>query len=373
MQVQSTESFIKYVPSFSKGLGKGENLFLNHLRFYLNNPSLGKEYEGRRWIYKTREQLAEEMNYSPRQIHNIVEKLTRKGIIAVKKLNRHKSNRTNYYTVDEEKLSLLIKGEVFSKKASSSDKKNYQTSSLVQEKIAHSNSNKCSLYITKNTNLEINKSLETATLQKQTHQVEQVQDKKIIQAKEKTEQQIPVHTPQSLPSLSDKPTTIQDMLAYWNKTFDTSKTSLSKQIAPLLLAAFKHKFNSNMRKWENYCQRIASSAYLTGETFNLSIMWALKYLTIDRIFNGELGVKDVVEKSSYTEQDALNHIDVVNEPERCKQVRRNLLTLIGVHTYRDWLEQVEMFVEDDTVCFKGKNKFIEDYIKNHLWKKLQEN
>ncbi len=98
MQVQSTESFIKYVTSFSKGLGKGENLFLNHLRFYLNNPSLGKEYEGRRWIYKTREQWAEEMNYSPRQIHNIVEKLTRKGIIAVKKLNRHKSNRTNYYT-----------------------------------------------------------------------------------------------------------------------------------------------------------------------------------------------------------------------------------------------------------------------------------
>ena len=153
------------------------------------------------------------------------------------------------------------------------------------------------------------------------------------------------------------------MLAVWNHTFEKNPASMSKQLAPLLVAAYKHKFGADMQKWKHYCLTLASSPYLTGEKFNLSLLWALKYTTIDRVNNREFGVKEMI-TSTYSKADALIHIENVKEPEICKELRKKLLTAYGEKVYKDWFEELHFELIGNDICFKAKNNFINDYVKN---------
>jgi hypothetical protein len=130
-----------------------------------------------------------------------------------------------------------------------------------------------------------------------------------------------------------KNTTVQAMLALWNKTFPTSEMKMSKDVAPLLLSAFKQKCDGNMKRWENYLHRLQSSAYIMSETFNLSLNWALKFNTLDRIFKGDLGVRDIpVQFDIKTEESrALDHIRgcAQLETEGCCQMRLLVLQKLG--------------------------------------------
>ena len=108
---------------------------------------------------------------------------------------------------------------------------------------------------------------------------------------------------------------------------------------------------------------LASSPYLTGEKFNLSLLWALKYSTIDRVNNLEFGVKEVI-TSTYSTEDALHHINSVKEVELCKEARRKLLAVYGEKVYRNWFEDLHLELIGNEICFKAKNKFINDSIKN---------
>jgi hypothetical protein len=162
---------------------------------------------------------------------------------------------------------------------------------------------------------------------------------------------------------SPKTTVAQDMLAIWNRVFEKKQASISKQLAPLLVAAYKHKFGADMQKWKHYCLNLASSPYLTGEKFNLSLLWALKYTTIDRVNNHEFGVKEMI-TSTYSKADALTHIENVKEPEICKEVRGKLLTAYGEKVYKDWFEELHFELIGNEICFKAKNNFINDYVKS---------
>jgi hypothetical protein len=161
-----------------------------------------------------------------------------------------------------------------------------------------------------------------------------------------------------------KPPIAKAMLSIWNKSLEKSTTRMSKQLAPLLVAAYKSKFNSDIKQWEQYCKMIGSSTYLTGESFNLSLLWALKYTTIDRIKNLEFGVKEI-EMASYSKIDAISHIQTLNEPQKCKDIRLKLLALYGEKVYKNWFSRIRLQVVGNKICFKAENNFIHDYIMNN--------
>ena len=371
-------NFIKYNPHLSESLGRGGAMFVNALQFLLNNQSLGKHHDGKKWIYNTMEQWGKSLKYSTRQIERIVSTLQKKQIILVKKLSHSKGNSTNYYTLNTLMLDALENGNedahLLNKKQqnqNNSEEGLHITSLNANDKMSVSSRQNGKLY-TKKTNKEINnksdKNLNVPLaaseiivandFYKEMKQVQQVKIKNLNLKKKKT----------SLDTVSEscsltKTTVAQDMLNIWNDIFEKNKASMSKQLAPLLVAAYKHKFGSDIQKWKQYCLTLASSSYLTGEKFSLSLLWALKYATIDRVNNLEFGVKEVI-SSAYSRDDALHHINSVKEAEPCKEAREKLLLAYGEKVYKDWFEELQLEFIGNEICFKAKNNFINDYIKD---------
>ena len=371
-------AFIKYNPRLSETLGRGGAMFVNALQFLLNNQAYGKHHDGKKWVYNTMEQWGKSLKYSTRQIERIISSLQKKQIILVKKLSHSKGNSTNYYTLNTLMLDAI---ENVKEDAHLLNKKEPNQNSSEEELhiISLSANDKMSVgyrqngkFYTKKTNKEINnksdKNVKASSLSSEIivpndfsdeiSQVQQVKIKKLDLKKEKTNSDI-VFESHSLP----KTTIAQDMLAIWNNTFEKHKASMSKQLAPLLVAAYKHKFDSDIQKWKQYCLTLASSSYLTGGKFNLSLLWTLKYTTIDRINNNEFGVKEVI-TSTYSKEDALHHINSVKEAELCKKIRKKLLAVYGKDVYKNWFEELHLELINNEVCFKAKNNFINDYVKS---------
>ena len=101
----------------------------------------------------------------------------------------------------------------------------------------------------------------------------------------------------------EKPHIIQDMVKSLTNIFPgLMKTfRLTKAICRNLVAVFQRKFHNSIEEWERYLKLIATSPYLNGEKFKLSVYWILKFLTIDRILGDEFEVNP--DKITYTEKE----------------------------------------------------------------------
>ena len=263
-------SFIKYDPHLGEKLGRGASMFIGALQFFIQNQNFGVDQKGHKWVYNTSQQWAKYLGYSSRHVERIVAGLKEQGIVLVEKLSRFKGNRTNYYTVDEAKLAILLQKleekETTEKRSSSEVPlvSALETVGSVDKKsewFRHEGG-----FFTKNTYKDKNntKSEEGRVLSisgaKQlatcltNEQVKQVSNEKLLGKKAET----------ALKSSFGKTTVAQDMLALWNKAFEKSQTSMSKQLAPLLVAAYKNKFDSNLEKWAHYCKSIASKPLSDG-------------------------------------------------------------------------------------------------------------
>jgi hypothetical protein len=101
-------SYIKYQLSLAKIIGDKEALFIDSLKYWREHPNVGKLYQGKKWIYNTAEEWANQLNICSRHVRRIVAKLVKLGILLVEKLNFNKFKRTNYYTIDDNKLQEVL-------------------------------------------------------------------------------------------------------------------------------------------------------------------------------------------------------------------------------------------------------------------------
>lgn len=53
MNAEFDISFIRYNPKLGKVLGRRGAMFVNALQFLLNNQSMGRQQDGKKWIYNT--------------------------------------------------------------------------------------------------------------------------------------------------------------------------------------------------------------------------------------------------------------------------------------------------------------------------------
>ncbi len=341
-------------PEVIRHFGTSTAAFLSQLNYWIQRNKSGVIHKGMRWIFNTAEEWSCQIGVSDRQIRRIVAELKNAGVIFVEKLADYKSNRTNYYTINYERLSELLAERQIPQNVLSMSESSGQDVLMVKTKITNRTINKsnkskyyCSYRIKRQT-LDASELLNPATTEK-SEKLEGIEVKS---------------PPAPILSYNEavKNTTAQDMIDYWNSVFPKSKTPMSRNLAKRLVAAFKVKFETKMWMWKNYCQLIESSNYLTGSNFKLSLLWALKYQTIDRIRAGELGVKDIKYPSEYYEEKALHHLKYVQEEDICKEIRFKLLKHYGAMVYNSWFTRISFTPNDGQITFKADNKFIEEYV-----------
>ncbi len=345
--------------------------FINQIHYWIKKKNVGIIHNDKKWIYNTAEEWAKQLLVSTRTVERYINAFLKLGVIKVEKLSSHKSNRTNFLTLNYESLKNLNPN---------TDKKNHKTFDTFQpmnDKMSESTRQNVGMVIQENTNKDLNNK---SDLDKIIHpslkkkQAEQVTDKNIkingTGGTEHISSMAKIDEFKSQHYSVIKNTTVQDMLALWNQAFPTSEMKMNKELAQLLLSAFKQKCDDNMKKWENYLNRLQSSDYITSEAFNLSLNWALKFNTMDRIFKGELGVKDIpVQLDIKTEESrAHEHIQgcVQLETDACCQIRLLVLQKLGAHVYNAWFTKVIFVQKDREFKIKADNKFVEDYILQHF-------
>jgi len=372
------DSVLLSQPLLIEHFGRAGAQFLSQLHYWLEKrDTLGCKYQDSHWIYNSAESWAKQLHLSVRQIRRLISKFVGSGVLRVEKLNPYKSIRTNYYSIDYDKLN-----------ASVSPKNNLETRIFVHGDIlSPSSCHNGTIYIeTKTTNKDINKS-EAKTFErvgqgrkinKPVDPVKQV-NMMISKNKEKKEETIvgDVTSKSSLVTENlktkviqqkKKTTTTQDMLEIWNTILgEKAQASMSKDLAPLLVSAFHKKFEQSLNLWKSYCELIKTSPYLMGEQFQLSIFWGLKFSAIDRIRAGEFGVKPTLTKNSIgqgvistvTENQVEQMIKALNEPLKAKATRLQIAQAVGAAAYHSWFHQADFVSKDGEIQLVAPNSFVE--------------
>ncbi|CAO5679105.1 MAG: hypothetical protein HEEMFOPI_01225 [Holosporales bacterium] len=347
-------------PKLIKEFGRSTAQFICHLHYWLEKGQ-GVLKNDVRWIYNTAKEWGEQICLSSRQVERIISKLQDLNIIKVEHFG--KTNRVNYITLNYEGLKALVNASYLDK-LSVSDRQNV---GMNKE--------------TKITNKEINKSerLGTSPFQQRenvstsSQQVEQVKENNLKCKKkdDKTTTSNIYESSQKKLEQQNKPlktNTANEMIDLWNQFFPKSHATLNKDLSKNLVAAYKLKFKSDMEQWKLYLKKIESSSYLTGESFKLSLYWGLKFLTIDRIGQGDFGVKEIVvaPKIEDLKTKVEIHITSLNESDRLKAVRLKIATVIGYQSYLSWFLDVAFIEDEKGFHMKANSTFAQDYIVAHF-------
>jgi len=138
---------------------------------------------------------------------------------------------------------------------------------------------------------------------------------------------------------------------------------MSKDLAPLLVSAFSAKFKKDMEQWKNYTDLIKSSEYLMKEGFDLSIFWALKFSTIDRLRAGGLGVKPasltLASEIVINDYRTNKMIGNLNESDQIKALRRAIVQAVGSANYHSWFHQASFIEQEEKILLVAPNAFVE--------------
>lgn len=326
-----------------KSVGRTAAVLLSKIHYWLQKDNCGVIHDNQKFIYNTAREWSEQLGVSTRQIERAVETLKERGFIKVEKLARHKAIRTNYYTINYDKVNSLYNNE----KVLKMSEWNRHNVGMLNTKIPDYSSKKS------NKSKSDDSQKNTAT-QQHDSPVKQVSEKNV--EKNTTDQS------------QTSNTTVQQMVTIWENIFPNSQVRLTKDLSRFLYAAYKHKFNSDLKLWKHYCQTIETSSYLTSENFKLRLGWAISFKTIDRIRDGELGVKSIpVEgEKEKLEQEVIAEISEISEPDKCKQMRLTLVKRYGVHAYKAWVRDIELFEYDGKIYYKAQTDFARNYIENNF-------
>lgn len=373
------DSVLLSQPLLIEHFGRAGAQFLSQLHYWLEKKdSLGCTYDGSHWIYNSAESWAKQLHLSVRQIRRIISKFVESGILQVEKLNPLKSVRTNYYSIDYEKLNTMISCQTnlsshFHHGDKMSSSSCHDGTIFMKTKITNKDFNKSEANETKGQGADLQEhKLQNQNLEKQ-DQVKHVNNLNFKKFEKDLDRlAVPVMTEKKslTKTKEEKTTTTQDMLAIWHEVLgNKAQTSMSRDLAPLLVSAFGKKFEKNLENWKRYCTLIKSSSYLMGEQFQLSIFWSLKFTIIDRIRAGEFAVKreflDMQGQGNITSTVAVdeNHIktmiEMLPETDLAKQTRLKICKAVGYAAYHSWFHQAAFKDNNGKIRLEAPNTFVE--------------
>lgn len=334
-------------------LTSSEYKILKQLSFWsLSSKNYGVEKDYKTWIYNTLDQWAEQLDTSVSTVRRTIKSLKEKGFISAQHLSPNKRNRTLYYSVNFEAIVQFL-----------SEQKRPKN---IEEKIvpsAHfSNTAK--------------QAFEQMGEQMDEQMYNNIQDQDQINKSNKSEVPPNISSDKTASTSNERntptTTTVQDMIKIFRREFPKVKITLTLQLCRNLVAAFRTKFDSNLKTWKRYLELIKTSTFITSEKFTLSLFWIIKFLTIDRIRNGELGVDSGKLSVDYDEieRKAWNHVDSVNESKECKLFRRKIVEIISPAAYTAWFTKTVLTFKENRFCLKTESSFMRDYIATNFANKL---
>ena len=340
--------------------------FLKQLAYWSLNPKdYGLKRDGKTWIYNTHQQWAEQIGFGVTTVRESIAILEGLGFISSDFLNPNKRRRIKYYSINFEVIE-----NYFAQISSKKESQKIQQENIIE--IAPVST------VSESSKRQLNRQMERQMYTN--YKIQEIKSNKSINPKifekkieEKTE------------TVNGNPrsTIVQDMIKIWNQEFPNQKIisgsteqvgmiHLTKQLARFLVASLKLKFENCLEKWKRYLRLIKTSTYLMGEKFKLSVMWVIKFLTIDRIRAGELGVDEskIQIDQSEIEQKAIAHADSVEESETCKQFRHEIIKKLSPAVYLSWFTKVDLIEESKKLIIRAANDFVRDYIKANFLEKL---
>lgn len=388
-KLSPSPNYIITEPHLVRLLGMTAAALLCSIHYWLQRERGGVVHENVKYVYNTATEWGKQLGVSSRQIERAVANLKKLGLIKVEKLARHKSIRTNHYAINYDILKAIVE-----KNSPNMSESFRQYDGMVNTKNTDTKKNNKSLK-SGNTSSEL-VSGNIVNLPKEGHHTD---DHKLIVSlsstdKAQLEDRESVSISSSVSSRSSESndkdfysehspkvdnnkcdifkksrnTLVQEMLNIWKNSFPEDIVNLNREIAKQLHAAFNIKFNKDISLWRHYCLTIASSPFLTSKKFLLTLTWAIKFKTINRIKDGDLGVKKIpipgmIEKLETTIRDEINKI---NESETCKKMRIFLLRRYGAHAYNAWLRKTHLFEKDNYILYKAASAYAQDFIENHF-------
>ena len=331
--------------------------FIKRLHYWIGRGKYGIEYNGHNWIYNTLDDWANQLGVSKRSIQRCISSLKQKGIVKSAFLSSNKRDRTLFYTIDYNNFDI---NSLFKKYSKSVNKSLSHVAK--SEKNLNSNDHMIDhMYIIDNINI-INKSYKSI-------------NKDTLKNSEENTISNPSKT-QKTEKLQQN-TTIQDMLKELKTEFPNIPVFLNKTLARNLVAAFKLKFKNSITKWHEFLKLVKTSAYLMSEKFHLTLQWLLKFSTIDRLFQGDLGVKlkeilfskteeeelETKQNQQKEQEKLLEQIETCNETQKCKNIRLKLFEKLDVLTYQSYFrEAIFKELEEGKVIIEVQNNFKRDRI-----------
>jgi len=103
------EQPLQFLPTLAKALGNSDKaLILQQIQYWLNNPKVGKEAGGRKWIRNTVEEWHKQFPWiASKTVQRYLKDLEDKKILLTKNLNKLKFDRTKWYAIDYNELDKL--------------------------------------------------------------------------------------------------------------------------------------------------------------------------------------------------------------------------------------------------------------------------
>lgn len=317
--------------------GRSSAQFLQQIHYFITSSSVkGTSHQGHKWVYQTLDQWAEILAYSPSTIKNCIRTLQNLNLIKVEKLCKYKSNRTNFYTINYEVLSKVLDDKT---NIPDLDKEtlsiNLENNLPLKPKIVSPQVKNCPMVTTKSSNSDTNN----------------------ISNKSKNSLNKPFS---------------ELMLNAWNDIIKPEGiVALTKKRCQYLMAVMKHFFNWDLKKWQNYCHLITSSDFLMGKVkpeFKASLDWVLKFETIQKILEGQYGIKKPASQqadSTALTQEILGRIGQEGESPVVISAKKLFLNTYGAYCFKDWLiaAGVTMDYQQSSLVIKcSSNKFIRDEV-----------
>ena len=347
-------------PELAKITGRTEAIFLQQLHYWLTSSEKnGIYYQDKRWIYNTYQDWQQQLKIvSISTVRRVVKKLEKFGFITCRKLNKKRSDQTKWYTINYESLGTLIESAQGNSHVFKMSSPYAQNEQIIYKETEITSENKP---ISSGEIKVVGRGGET----KQVHDVEK--DNKSINKNPEYKSNLAV-----------------ELLEIWNQIVakeqgqEENLVQLTKKRAQHLVAAFKYRFESNQLKWKQFCQQVTSSDFLMGKvkaTFKASLDWILKFDVIQRILEGDFGVKEVSfvdERDTQPDEETLSkHIESSCESEAVKQFRKSILKTFGEQTYQSWFADMTIREEVRGVMLTAKSQFMRDYIQTHYLDKLE--
>lgn len=378
----SNDGVLLSQPLLVKHFGRSGAQLLSQLHYWLSKKeAVGSIHQGIRWIYNSAKDWGSQISLSERQIERIIYKLQNLGVLQVKQLSRNKFDRTNHFTINYTVLEKYIGEKVLkSPEILIPTKRRIRDRSidgLYIQKLPNKDFNKSDKF-SKNSEVTGQETNQESEIGNQvSEQVEQVKDlnlknEKRLNALQETPTTclaIKKNKADETKLLLPKTATAQDMLKVWNDSFaGKAESKLNKELAPLLVSAFKNKFANNIANWQHYCNQLKSSSYLMADEFKLAIIWALKFSTIERIRAGELGVKLKIiegqggkEDVPFDDHQVCQMIEALGESNQAKELRHKITKAIGCAAYYSWFHQAMFCEEGGKIRMVAPNPFVEMY------------